>query len=49
MSELKVYPGMPHGFFMHHPELEASKKFHEELFEGVAWLLRGGKTGLKVI
>jgi acetyl esterase/lipase len=34
-----VYPGLPHGFWTTCPDLEVSRKWEEELVEGVGFLL----------
>jgi acetyl esterase/lipase len=36
---LKVYPGLPHGFWSFVPTLKSSKRFVEDTVEGVSWLL----------
>lgn len=38
-TKLEVYPGLPHGFASIAPHLSASKKFVEDSFKGVEWLL----------
>ncbi|KAF1988601.1 alpha/beta-hydrolase [Aulographum hederae CBS 113979] len=37
-TQLKVYPGMPHGFWAVWPDMVASRRFVREMGEGVEWL-----------
>lgn len=37
---LKLYPGLPHGFWSVVPTLKSSKAFVEDTLEGVSWLLK---------
>jgi len=38
-TKFDVYPGLPHGFSQIFPELEASKKWHQDNTKGMQWLL----------
>jgi acetyl esterase/lipase len=38
-TKLKVYPGLPHGFFLVYPQLEASKQHEKDTIDGIRWLL----------
>lgn len=38
-TKMKVYKGLPHGFWTVCPDLPLRQKFHDDLFEGVEWLL----------
>lgn len=43
-TKLHVYGGLPHGFWMVMPQMDASKEAANDSFEGVKWLLeQGGK------
>ncbi|KAK6525245.1 hypothetical protein TWF694_005391 [Orbilia ellipsospora] len=37
--KLDVYPGLGHGFWNAFPQIEASKKYHQDFIEGFSWLL----------
>ncbi|KAF8489931.1 alpha/beta hydrolase fold-domain-containing protein [Hysterangium stoloniferum] len=37
-----MYPGFPHGFHEHFPDLTASRRQSRQLHTGIVWLLRGG-------
>ncbi|KAF8514727.1 alpha/beta hydrolase fold-domain-containing protein [Hysterangium stoloniferum] len=37
-----MYPGFPHGFHEHFPDLTASRRQSRQLRAGIGWLLRGG-------
>jgi len=39
-TSLKLYPGLPHGFWSFCPTLKSSKGFVEDTIEGVSWLLK---------
>jgi len=39
-TQMKLYPGLPHGFWSFLPDMDVSKKFVEDTTEGVAWLLK---------
>jgi acetyl esterase/lipase len=39
-TSLKLYPGLPHGFWSFVPSLKSSKGFVEDTVEGVSWLLK---------
>ncbi|KAF3921864.1 Esterase [Arthrobotrys entomopaga] len=39
-TRLHVYPGLGHGFWNAFPQLEASKKYHEDVIQGFTWLLQ---------
>ena len=38
-TEMKVYPGLPHGFWSFMPQLKVSAAFIEDTVQGFAWLL----------
>ncbi|KIW22106.1 uncharacterized protein PV07_12522 [Cladophialophora immunda] len=42
-TNLKVYPGVPHGFWTAFPDLQVSKKFVEDTSEALGWLLDRSK------
>jgi acetyl esterase/lipase len=39
-TSIKLYPGLPHGFWSFCPTLKSSKGFVEDTVEGVSWLLK---------
>lgn len=39
VSESKIYPGLPHGFWTTCPDMDESQQAVEETLEGVKWLL----------
>lgn len=38
-TKMTVYPGLPHGFWLMMPQIDASKKYVKEFMESIAWLL----------
>ena len=38
------YPGVPHGFAQHMPQLKISQKWRNEFHEGIQWLLQQTQT-----
>ncbi|KAI0124106.1 Alpha/Beta hydrolase protein [Xylariales sp. AK1849] len=42
-TKLKLYPGMPHGFWSFFPQLGRTKQWFEDTIGGIQWLLEVGK------
>jgi len=40
---VKVYPGLPHVFYMTFTTLEATERYQSDVRTGLQWLLNGGK------
>lgn len=38
-TRLDVYPGLPHAFWAFLPQLSSSKKYADDLNDGISWLL----------
>ena len=38
--KVDIYPGLPHGFWAHIPQLRSSKRFMVDLAEAFSWILR---------
>lgn len=39
-TKAHVYPGLPHGFWTTCPDLPCSKKWLEDLLEGLEWMIQ---------
>ena len=42
-TKLKLYPGLPHGFFLTYSQLESTKQHEKDTVEGIRWLLSFSK------
>ena len=47
-TQIKLYPGLPHGFWSFFPQLKSSKKFMLDLALAFAWMLNASNLDLDV-